>query len=69
MLHLLGFSKGAEAAFEAVEVKAESDDNDVDAIDAIFFVVVDIFTATNSIKFSCFLLLIVRKLFSNLVNN
>jgi len=66
---LVGFSKGAEAAYEAVEVKAEPDDNEVDAIDAMFVVVVDFFTAKNSIDFSCFLLLLARKLFSNLVND
>ena len=69
MAALVGFFKSAEAAYEAVVVKAESDDNQVDAIDAIFVVVVDFFTAKNSIDFSCFLLLLVKKLFSNLVND
>lgn len=64
---MVGLSKGAEAAHEAVEVKAESDDSEVDAIDAMFFVVVDFFTAKTSIDFSCFLLLCIRKLCSNLV--
>ena len=53
----------------AVDVKAESDDNEVANIDVMGVVVVDFFTAKKSIDLSCLLLLLVRKLVSNLVND
>ena len=47
--------------WQSVDVKAESDDNEVATIIVMGLVVVDFFTAKKSMDFSCLLLLLVRK--------